>query len=364
MQRKIRIGSFFSGVEGGTLALPKGKFELVCVSEVDKNCNELLAKHYSDVPNLGDISKINTDQIPDFDLMLFGASCQSYSCAGARKGLDDPRGAIIEHVYRILKDKQPEYFLMENVVGLTTHNKGETIIKILTDLSNCGYVLDFEILRSSDFGVRQNRDRVYIFGIHKDKTNEQRKTIQNSTKKFNRLSEEEDTGESSRDKFSTIANTGDRYAMYSNFKQNFRDWITSRRLPYKDTINNANAKRRDSDDKNSQVMISWSKSHRSAKTRKSRPDKRWIDARMRINDNANTLLTGDGCRAQSSATVIYNPRTKKCRKITPTEAERLQSWPGDHTEGFPDSIRYSMVGNGISSLVIKDILSILVNFNG
>jgi len=360
--RKIRIGSFFSGVEGGTLALSKDKFELVCLSEIDEHCNKLLQDKYPNVPNFKDIKNIDTAFLPDFDLMFMGVNCQPFSISGARKGLDDPRGNLFYEIFRILKAKQPEYFLIENVVGLTNHNNGKTLITILTELSKCNYIVDFEILRSSDFGVRQNRDRVYIFGINKDKVNGQKKVIQSSYKKFNTLSKKDDSIKSSRDKSNSSTHHRKKFEAYSKFKEDFRSYVQSRYLPNQKAYNKRNDERELSESKITEKLISWSKSSRTKKLENGKVEK-WTDFRIRVNDNANTLTTGDGCMAQSSATLIYNTDTDKLRKLTPSECEKLQGWgDSNYTKGFKDIIRYNMIGNGISSPVVKSILNILINF--
>jgi DNA (cytosine-5)-methyltransferase 1 len=137
-------------------------------SEIDKYASAVLKWHWPNIKNWGDITNINPEELPDFDLITFGFPCQTFSIAGKRKGFEDLRGQLIYEVIRILKVKQPKWFIGENVKGLLSHNKGQTIEIILEELCAAGYAIDFDVLNAKDFGIPQNRERVFIVGKRLD----------------------------------------------------------------------------------------------------------------------------------------------------------------------------------------------------
>ena len=156
----------FSGIGGFEYGMLQSKhdFEIIGHSEIDKYANQIYDKHFEGVKNYGDATKIDPRALPNFDLLVAGFPCQAFSVAGLRQGLDDTRGTLFFDIARILDNKRPRHFLLENVKGLLSHNRGETfqtILKVLTDL---GYDVEWEILNSKNFGVPQNRERVYIIG--------------------------------------------------------------------------------------------------------------------------------------------------------------------------------------------------------
>ena len=142
----------------------------ICIgySEVDKYAIQIYEKHFPKHKNYGDIKKANYEQLEDFDLVVGGVPCQSWSIAGKRGGFDDERGNMWFECFKILRAKQPKYFLFENVKGLLSHNGGKSMERICEELCECGYGIDFEVLNSKNFGVPQNRERVFIIGIRLD----------------------------------------------------------------------------------------------------------------------------------------------------------------------------------------------------
>ena len=111
-----------------------------------------------------DARNIETERMPDFDLLCAGFPCQAFSIAGRREGFADARGTLFFEVARLVADKRPAYFLLENVPGLLSHDKGRTFHTILSTLSELGYHVEWKVLNSKDFGVPQSRKRVYIVG--------------------------------------------------------------------------------------------------------------------------------------------------------------------------------------------------------
>lgn len=116
--------------------------------------------------NLGDITKINIQELPDFDLLVGGFPCQSFSVAGKRGGFQDTRGTLFFNIAEIIKEKRPKNIVLENVKGLLYHDKGNTLEIILSTLQEIGYLSNWEIYNSKDFGVPQNRQRIYFICTH------------------------------------------------------------------------------------------------------------------------------------------------------------------------------------------------------
>lgn len=118
--------------------------------------------------NFGDLTKIIAKDLPDFDIMIAGFPCQTFSIIGQRGGFDDERGQIIYHLVRILKEKNTPYFILENVKGLVNHDKGRTFKIIMELLDKAGYVTEYKVIDSRDTGVPQMRERIYLIGMKKE----------------------------------------------------------------------------------------------------------------------------------------------------------------------------------------------------
>jgi DNA (cytosine-5)-methyltransferase 1 len=133
-------------------------------SEIDKYAIQIYQKHFKGHKNYGNATKINWNNVEDFDLLCGGFPCQAFSIAGKRHGFDDTRGTMFFQIARALREKQPRLCLLENVKGLLSHNKGETFFIILSTLAELGYDCQWQVLNSKNFGVPQNRERVFIIG--------------------------------------------------------------------------------------------------------------------------------------------------------------------------------------------------------
>src|SRR3990167_2627810 len=144
----------------------KGKqqaFRCVWSNEWDKYASQIYKKHFGEC-DTRDITKVPTSDIPDHDLLVGGFPCQAFSIAGKRAGFNDTRGTLFFEVARILKDKRPRHFILENVKGLLSHDEGKTFRTILGVLADLGYRVEWQVLNSKHHGVPQNRERVFIVG--------------------------------------------------------------------------------------------------------------------------------------------------------------------------------------------------------
>ena len=143
---------------------PWKNYTCVGFSEIDKYATEVYKKHFPTHKEYGDVSKINWNDVEDFELLVGGFPCQSFSIAGKRMGFSDTRGTLFFEIARCLKEKQPRLCVLENVKGLLSHDEGETFRTIISTLDELGYDLQWQVLNSKDFGVPQNRERVFIIG--------------------------------------------------------------------------------------------------------------------------------------------------------------------------------------------------------
>lgn len=157
----------FCGMGGFRIAFEKQGGKCVFSSDIDKYAQETYFMNFGAVP-AGDITKIDAKDIPDHDVLCAGFPCQPFSLAGKRLGFEDTRGTLFFDVARILKEKKPKAFILENVRGLANHDGGKTLDVILTTLKEIGYNFKYSILNAKDYNVPQNRDRWYCVGIRSD----------------------------------------------------------------------------------------------------------------------------------------------------------------------------------------------------
>lgn len=166
---QFKFIDLFAGIGGFRLALQNLGGKCVFSSEWDKEAKRTYKANFGETP-FGDITKEETKQfIPDnFDVLCAGFPCQAFSIAGKRGGFEDTRGTLFFDVAEIIKRKKPKAVFLENIKGLRNHNGGKTLATILNVLRNdLGYfVPEPEIVNAKDFGVPQNRERIYIVGFH------------------------------------------------------------------------------------------------------------------------------------------------------------------------------------------------------
>jgi len=167
----VKFIDLFAGIGGTRIGFERAGGTCVFTSEWDKHAQETYKANFGDMPH-GDITKINHDEIPDFDILIGGFPCQPFSSIGQRAGFEHPtQGTLFHEIVKILEIKKPISFLLENVKGLTTHENGRTFEIILETLKK-DYWIFYDLLNSANFGVPQNRVRIYIIGFRKDAFNE------------------------------------------------------------------------------------------------------------------------------------------------------------------------------------------------
>ncbi|MBU1067717.1 DNA (cytosine-5-)-methyltransferase [Patescibacteria group bacterium] len=322
------IGGFEKGIEQAT----NNTWECVGYSEIDKYAISIYQKHFKGHKNYGDTTRINTSTLPDFDILVGGFPCQAFSIAGQRKGFDDTRGTLFFEVARILRDKRPRYFLLENVKGLLSHNNGKTYHTILRVLSDLGYNIEWQVLNSKDFGVPQNRERIFIFG-----------TRERSRPKIFPI------GTSSKTDYVVPTLTA-RYANASNgaYLRQISPQGGSQGMRVYDSEGLA-------------TTIASQTGGLGAKTglyaMRGRKGEQQLEKRKDENTNTLTSVQKDNYIISENLNLKH-----RIRRLTPVECERLQAFPdnwtkyGNDNKLISDSQRYKCLGNAVTVNVIESII--------
>ena len=161
----MKVASLFSGCGGLDLGFIQAGFDVVWANDFFKEAVETYKLNIGDHIVYGDITKIPSSEIPNnFDVLLGGFPCQGFSVANTKRSMDDERNFLYKELMRLVKDKKPKFFVGENVKGLLSMQKGKVIQMIVDDFKSLGYKVDYKLLKASDYGVPQNRERVVIIG--------------------------------------------------------------------------------------------------------------------------------------------------------------------------------------------------------
>lgn len=161
----MKAVSLFSGIEAWSVACKELPIETVAVAEIEPAPCKLLAHHYPDVPNLGDVSQIDWSKyVGSVDIIVGGSPCQSFSVAGLRQGLSDPRGSLMLEYLRAVAEVQPKWCVWENVPGVLSTDGGRAFATFLKGLEELGYGIAYRVLDAQFFGVAQRRRRVFVVG--------------------------------------------------------------------------------------------------------------------------------------------------------------------------------------------------------
>ena len=187
----MKFFDLFAGIGGFRIALEREGFTCIGFCEIDKWARKLYKAYYNvrEEEEYEDATKINPEDLPDFDILCAGFPCQAFSIAGKRRGFEDTRGTLFFEIARIAKVKRPTYLLLENVKGLLSHDEGKTFEIILKTMDELGYDAEWQVLNSKDFGVPQNRDRVFIIGHLRGKSRPKIFPLSETDKVYYKLSE-------------------------------------------------------------------------------------------------------------------------------------------------------------------------------
>lgn len=389
MQSKAKQLSLDADKRSDNSDLLQGAPSCVGYSEIDKYAIKVYERNFPNVRNYGDITAINADTLPDFDCLVGGFPCQAFSIAGKRKGFEDTRGTLFFDLARILRAKQPRLCVFENVKGLLSHDGGRTFKTIIATIDELGYDCQWQVLNSKNFGVPQNRERVYIVGHLRGTPRpevfplggtdgEDIEQVNNARHDYDRV-----YGTSG---IAPTINTGQRgNAQPKIVAQRGRynaDGKTEQQLePRSDDVSNTLT----AVQKDNMVMIpeatkkGYAEATPGQAINLSVPNSK--TRRGRVSDIAPTLDTGmqihtlvddtygTGLREyKDTAPTLRSNRYGlkvsddiRIRRLTPKECERLQGFPDDHTkygkdgELISDTQRYKMCGNAVTTNVVQAV---------
>ena len=163
----FKVASLFAGIGGIDLGFQQAGFDIVFANEIDKNACETYRKNFPKHNLLErDIKKVDSNDIPDFDVLVAGFPCQSFSIAGKQRGFDDKRGSLFFEIERIVENKRPKVIFLENVKNLQDHDDGKTFIRIFASLAQFGYTVRYKILCPTEYAnIPQRRERVFIIAF-------------------------------------------------------------------------------------------------------------------------------------------------------------------------------------------------------
>lgn len=347
--------SLFSGVEGFGLGIDG---EPIGFSEIDKYASMVLKYHFPNTKNYGDCTTINYDEVPNFDLLTGGSPCQDFSIAGKRKGLGGSRSSLAWEFIRALRSKQPRYFIWENVKGVMSSRNGWDFANLLSAFSESGYDLWWQVLNAKDFGVPQNRERIFVVGFREGSPKE----VFFKPKDSGQI---EIVGTTKPDESNRI---GQRDRTFSTDGIMSSLEATHYKQPPQILINLTKDERQGSRVYDSQGIAQSLTANTGGKGGKTglyaiRQPLRFLD-RNQKNIEGDYAFTIDA--SQTSGLKIGD----RVRKLMPIECERLMSWPDDWTKWgmnekgekmeISDSQRYKMCGNGVVSAVVKEIFKELI----
>lgn len=306
----LKVGSLFSGIGGICLGFQQAGCEIVFANEFDKNaCKTYKLNH----PNINliekDIKLIDASTLPDIDILVGGFPCQSYSLSGKKLGLKDDRGQLFFDVVRILKEKKPKAFMLENVKNLLAVNSGEDFKTIKSELEALGYTVIYDVLSGDTHGnTPQGRERIFILGFLE----------QNRAKSFIFPSKMPLTTTLA-DIIKRDVKVADKYYYKSGTQ-------------YYDMINNAITN-----------------------------DNIYQMRRVYMRENKSgvcpTLTANMGCGGHNVPVIRDN---FGIRKLTPTECLKLQGFPSDFKTELADAHIYKQAGNAVIVPLIKRIAESMI----
>lgn len=325
-----RIGA--TNKQGVLLHLGNGSTPL-CVgySEIDKYAIETYKKNFGEeVKNYGDATTINTSELPDFDLLVGGFPCQAFSVAGKRAGFDDTRGTLIFDVVRILRDKRPRYFVLENVKGLLSHDSGKTFSHILEILTDSGYDVSWSVHNSKNYGVPQNRERIYLIGSLRGERRPQVFPITQDDSTANERSKKR-VQQANTLRARDYASWRGNHIEQLNQPKHSNDRVYGTRgvSPTLNTMQGGNR----------QPFIAAQRGRENGQV-----------LEPQVEDKSNTLT--------AVAKDNYVVRPPSIRRLTPKECERLQGFPDNWTVGS-DTQRYKQCGNAVTVNVVEAVIGMM-----
>lgn len=302
-KNQLRAIDLFAGVGGIRLGFEQvfgQDITFVFSSEIDKFACQTYMANFSEKPH-GDITKIDEKNIPHHDIILAGFPCQAFSVAGHRKGFDDTRGTLFFDVARIAKYHKPKLIFLENVKGFKNHDKGNTFKVVRQTLEELGYRVYADVLNAKNFGVPQNRERIYIIAI----LNEFNQSLIFNFEKLKKISVTSKVGDILQ------SNVFDKYTISDKLWAGHQ----RRKLEHKKKGNGFGY--------------------------------------CLFNHNSDYTSTISARYYKDGSEILIEQLGKNPRKLTPREAGRLQGFPDDYIIPVSDVQAYKQFGNSVAVPVIK-----------
>ena len=294
----------FAGIGGMRIPFKELGGKCVFSSEIDKFAQQTYQANFDEIP-VGDITKLDVRDIPKHNLLLAGFPCQAFSNAGLKKGFEDTRGTLFFDIARILEYHAPKAFLLENVKALENHDNKRTITKILDTLYDLGYFPSRKILNAKDFGLPQNRERIFIIGI-KDRNQEFPWPIPPETKtRLGKILQKRVTD--------TYTLSDKIWESHIKRKENHR--LNGRGFGY-----------------------------------------------SLFNRDSEYTSTISARYYKDGSEILIEQKNKNPRMLTPREAARLQGFPEDFVIPVSNNQAYKQFGNAVPVNVIKEIAKELMKF--
>ena len=307
----IKFIDLFAGIGGFRLAFESVHATCVFSAEIDKHACETYQKNFGDNPYC-DVSSLDATILPNFDILCAGFPCQPFSLAGKRQGFQDTRGTLFFDIERIIEHKQPKAFILENVKGLVNHDKGKTLKVILNTLEKrLKYKVFYQVLNSKDYGLPQNRERIYIIGFKNHDIN------------FEFPKKEEKQIDLSTIRDSNLENTGISELAKSHIETHLKNHKKYHEI------------------KNNKLLLAY-------EIRKSRCAFRF--------DNLSPCLTAKMGTGGNNIPIFVN----ELRKFTTRECLRIQGFPESYSIAPNTAQSYKQIGNSVSVPVITLLAKIIV----
>ena len=326
----MRYGSVCSGIEAATVAWHSLGWEPAFFSEIEKFPREVLTHHYPDVPLHGDFTTIGENQYGSIDLLVGGTPCQSFSVAGLRKGLDDPRGNLMLTFLAIAKRFSPRWLVWENVPGVLSSNGGRDFGSFLGALGQIGYGFAYRVLDAQYFGVAQRRRRVFVVGYLGDWRRAAAVLFERESLRGNPPQSRE-AGE----KPAPTVTSGPPFSRTGNDRVECDAYIPELAHTLQTTCNDYSR----ADGFNAIALAENT------------------IGRQPMNGGNGDGFTEGGPMYTLNATGVHGvAQSMAVRRLTPTECERLQGFPDGYTnikDKCPDGPRYKALGNSMAVPVMK-----------
>ena len=334
----MKYGSVCSGVEAATAAWHSLGWEPQWFSEIEKFPSAVLAHHYPDVPNHGDMTEFKEWPNDPIELLVGGTPCQSFSVAGLRKGLDDPRGNLMLTYLAIAERYQPRWLVWENVPGVLSSNRGRDFGTFLGALGQIGYGFAYRVLDAQYFGVAQRRRRVFVVGYLGDWRRAAAVLFEReSLSGYSAPSR--DAGEKVADRFAPCVGSGKQNIGTLMANAGTKLWLGNQ-----EALSGDYHILQPTLDKSKTPAVAFAQNQA---------------GEVRENDVFNTLNTNSNASGRNTP-LLRNDMA--VRRLTPIECERLQGFPDNYTqiawrnklpENCPDGPRYKAMGNSMAVPVMR-----------